>query len=267
MRLGWSGSGRLASTLACLMAMACATRAPSEVPPPRVAAPAPRLRVLFLGNSYTFVGDVPARVREIGLGLSPPVTIEIDSATEGGATLGTLYARPDVQEKLTGGHWSHVVIQEQSTETLRQPDDFRRSAGLIAARAHAGGAQPVLYETWARRDGDVVYKRPWSGGSPSAMQERIDALYLAEARETRSLLAPVGDARWRAMKDPTTAGIELFRPDGSHPTLAGAYLAACVLFRAITGRSPDGGGYPAELGADVARRLQAVSAAVSVTGP
>jgi hypothetical protein len=259
MRLGWS---------CCLLAVACAAPASSTAPPAPVAAPAPvalapapqaPLRVLFVGNSYTFVGDVPARVREIGRGLTPPVVIETDSVTEGGATLATLYARPDVQDKLGGGHWSHVVIQEQSTETLRQPEDFRRSAALVAARAHDGGAQPVLYETWARRAGDEVYKRPWSGGTPAAMQARIDALYLAEAEETRSLLAPVGDARARAMKDPATASIELYRPDGSHPTLAGAYLAACVLFRVITGRSPEGGGYPAELGEDVARRLQRVS--------
>jgi hypothetical protein len=164
-----------------------------------------------------------------------------------------------VQEKLRSGQWSHVVIQEQSTETLREPDEFRRSAGLFASLVHDRGAQLVLYETWARRADNDVYKRPWSGGTPAAMQERIDAAYLAEAQDTRSLVARVGEARQRAMQDPATAGIELFKPDGSHPTVAAAYLAACVIFRAVTGKLPDGGGHPAELADETARRLQVIS--------
>ena len=250
--LGVVGLAVLCGWLGCAQAAA-----PAPAP---VASPT--LRVLFVGNSYTFVNDLPARLREIGEGMTPPVVIDVDAATESGATLTTLYARPSVQEKLSSGHFTHVVIQEQSTETLRAPAEFRRDVERFATAARQAGAQPVLYETWARRAGDDIYARPWSGGSFAAMQDRLDAAYLAEAQTTHALLVPVGEIRRRASQDASPsglAGIELYKPDGSHPTMAATYLAACVFFRALTGRAPDGGGHPAELSNDAARRLQALS--------
>lgn len=59
----------------------------------------------------------------------------------------------------------------------------------------------------------------------------------ASARYRRlSKLAPIGNA-WAAVRR-RHSGIELFQPDGYHPTLAGSYLSALVLYEAIYGRSP-----------------------------
>ena len=51
------------------------------------------------------------------------------------------------------------------------------------------------------------------------------------------MVAPVGRAWERALRDPA---MTLHDPDGSHPSPAGTYLAACVLYATLTGESPVG---------------------------
>jgi len=50
--------------------------------------------------------------------------------------------------------------------------------------------------------------------------------------------------------------IGLYYVDGKHPSLEGTYLAACVFYAALYGKSPEGNGYVARLNADTAGKLQ-----------
>ena len=54
-------------------------------------------------------------------------------------------------------------------------------------------------------------------------------------------------------------GIVLWQADGIHPTLAGTYLAACVLYARIFNASPAGIADTAGLPPDVAGMLQAIA--------
>jgi hypothetical protein len=51
----------------------------------------------------------------------------------------------------------------------------------------------------------------------------------------------------------------LWAPDGSHPSLAGSYLAACVIYQVIYARSPVGNGFVGGLDAPVAAPLQRIA--------
>ena len=50
--------------------------------------------------------------------------------------------------------------------------------------------------------------------------------------------------------------IGLYCVDGKHPSLEGTYLAACVFYAALYGKSPEGNGYVAGLNANTAGKLQ-----------
>src|SRR5581483_2484722 len=95
----------------------------------------------------------------------------------------------------------------------------------FAAEARRAGARPALYMVW-----------------PSAsMAEDFDgvsASYREAAEKVDGLLFPVGEA-WRAAwrRDPKLA---LYGPDGFHPTVAGSYLAALVMYEQLYHRSPVG---------------------------
>jgi hypothetical protein len=66
----------------------------------------------------------------------------------------------------------------------------------------------------------------------------ISTAYLRIGRELGALVAPVGDAWHSALAlDP---GLRLHDNSGSHPNLAGSYLAASVFYSLFYGKSPEG---------------------------
>ena len=70
-------------------------------------------------------------------------------------------------------------------------------------------------------------------------------------------MIPAGLAFARAIsKQPE---LNLYAPDKRHPSLAGTYLASCVVFAALTGRSPVGTSYLAGVDAPTAAFLQTVA--------
>jgi len=126
----------------------------------------------------------------------------------------------------------------------------RELADVIRRR----GAEPLLFVTWAHRTGD---RRNVAGDTYSAMQARVDAGYLEAARAAQSAIAPVG-AAWREALE-RRPHLSLWAADGTHPSPAGSYLAACVFYSVLTRKSPVGNSFTAGLQPSLARFLQRVS--------
>jgi lysophospholipase L1-like esterase len=124
----------------------------------------------------------------------------------------------------------------------------------LADKIRADGAQPLLFVTWAHRTGD---RRNVSRDTYAAMQQRIVDGYADAARASASALAPVGVAWGNALtRRPQLA---LWSSDGTHPSRAGSYLAACVFYALLTRKSPVGNAFTAGLQPSLARFLQRVS--------
>jgi len=200
------------------------------------------VRVLFIGNSYTFVNDLPTVFRD--LARSEGHNVETGMVAEGGETLAQHAASSDDTQAISGSPWQFVVLQEQSEipaiESLRQGEMYPAARSLVAA-IRASGATPLLLETWAHQAG-----WPQEQLTYGAMQAAIDDAYGTLAGQLQVGVAPAGQA-WQAAvaADPE---IVLWQPDGSHPTPAGTFLAACVLYTRIFGpcpvNGPDTGGLP-----------------------
>jgi hypothetical protein len=111
--------------------------------------------------------------------------------------------------------------------------------GADTARAH--GARPVFFMSWAYAD------KP-------EMTAQLAEAYTAAGNANDVLVIPAGLAFARAVsKQPE---LNLYAPDKRHPSLAGTYLASCVVFSALTGRSPVGNSYLAGIDEPTARSLQ-----------
>ncbi len=252
-----------AALLVCLavvgaLAISGRLAAPGRCPP----ADDRCLRVLFLGNSYTFVNDLPGTLA--GLVRSGGRSIETGMLATGGATLADHAADPATTAALADGRWTVVILQEQSVLPVSEADrtgSMVPAARSLASSAAAVGARPLLLETWAHRDG--VPDRGVAGYA--AMQARIDAAYEATARDLGASVAPVGQAWSAALR--AAPGIDLWQPDGSHPSAAGTYLAACVLYASLTGRTPVGLPAAGGISASDAAALQAVAGAVVLGDP
>jgi hypothetical protein len=116
-------------------------------------------------------------------------------------------------------------------------DYARKDSDIV--RAH--GARPVLFMSWAYAD------KP-------EMTASLAEAYTVAGNANNALVIPAGLAFARALaKQPE---LNLHAKDKRHPNLAGTYLAACTVFAALTGRSPVGNSYLADIDAPTARFLQ-----------
>ncbi len=250
---------RWAVLAVAVAAVACLPRrAPdcARVPPDAVCT-----RVLFIGNSYTFVNNLPGTFAVLSHALSRPVFA--DMIAPGGATLADHAASPEVLAKIRSGHWTYVVLQEQSlrpaVEQSRQALMYP-AARTLAEAIRGAGAQPVFFGTWGRQQG-------WPEGGfadYAPMQAAVTQGYRTIAEELQAIVVPVGDA-WAAV---TVAhpDIPLWQSDGSHPTVQGTFLAANVFVATLFGDTPRGlGARGAVPEGQVDRLQQAAVQAVSAT--
>jgi len=209
-------------------------------------------RVLFLGNSFTYVNHLPSTFAELAESAGRPVQVAM--VANGGETLAQHAASSDSLGKIASQGWTYVVLQEQSETpaTAVGRDDYTYpAASALASRAEAAGAVPLLFMTWAHKDG-----LPASGLSTyEAMQRQIDAAYLLIAEELNVPVAPVGPTWYMVSHD--HPDIDLWQDDGSHPSRAGTYLAACVFYASIFRESPEGLSFHGGISDQQARTLQA----------
>lgn len=214
-------------------------------------------RVLFVGNSYTYVNDLPATFASLAESGHHPV--ETGMLAWGGATLGGHAIDAETRSALGASRWSDVVLQEQSqipaVPSLRQTQMYPPARKLVAVVRDVG-ARPLFFVTWAHRDG-------WpEEGIPdyATMQAAVDAGYLEIAREQNVPVVPVGYAWWITLAQ--ERGGTLWQEDGSHPTPEGTYLAACVFYAAVFRESPVGLAFQNGLPPEQAARLQKTAADV-----
>ncbi|HEV8117939.1 MAG TPA: hypothetical protein VGQ32_05400 [Thermoanaerobaculia bacterium] len=180
------------------------------------------LNVLFVGNSYTYYNELPWLLERISAGEAKPV--KTHAVTMSGATLSQHWESGAALKAMNLDSYDYVVLQEQSLTPAGAFERMRDDAALFNEEIRRTGAETVLFQTWAPRD------RP-------ELQDPISSAYLRIGRELNARVARVGDA-WRLALS-RRPGLRL-HDESSHPSLAGSYLAACVFYSLLYGKSPEG---------------------------
>lgn len=192
-------------------------------------------RILFVGNSYLYYGDsLHNHVRRIAgeLGPYPADRYVYKSATIGGARLEhhPLTHLLTAQKMGVEAPFQLVVLQGGSAETLTaEGRQALRQAALEHARSiKAAQANTALYMTPA-------YVPPHPRYAPDQIRT-IASTYVELGRALGASVIPVGlafEAAYAARPD-----MQLHKTfDGSHPSLLGTYLAACVVYQSLYRRS------------------------------
>lgn len=194
------------------------------------------LKILFIGNSYTYNNDLPNQVKAMAMENNNYPSIEIKLLTPGGAKLQDHLKSSFTLDTMRDGKWDIIILQGHGLETLKNPYGFKESAFALIKIAIEADAEVFLFETWSRAEGEPEYSEEWSGRSPKNMQNRISSSYADVADETPAIVIPIGNI-WQKFKN-DFPNIELYSTDGSHPTLHGSYLTACVIYSSIFNKDP-----------------------------
>lgn len=190
--------------------------------------------ILFLGNSFTFFNALPAMFRD--LCTADGIAVCTDSVTRGGAYLHQFTDPADelsrkLNEKIAERKWDTVILQDQSSNPARNPDDLVSACRKIAA-LFPSGTEFLLYQTWSYR-ADTEKLRSVKMTYPE-MRTRLRSGYAYAADAIGGTCVPVGDAFALA----SGAGIDVYCPDDFHPNEKGTYIAACIFIRYIFGKIP-----------------------------
>ena len=173
------------------------------------------LKVLFIGNSHTYVNDMPKLMAD--LARAEGVDCEVTMIAHGGWFLAHHVQEPDVRFNILFGHYDYVVLQEH-THPFAPEEKYLTAVEAINAWISEAGAKPVIYATWAQK-------------TEPEKQPAMDPLQQQAASSINALYAPVGHEWWAHIA--ANPDVEMYYKDGQHTSPVGAAFAAQVIWRTI----------------------------------
>ncbi len=222
------------------------------------------LRVLFLGNSYTGVNNLPQITQSLAAAANK--TLIVDRNTPGGYTLDGHSTNTISLSKIKQGGWDFVILQEQSQ--IPTIDFYRYNSMYPGAqrlndtiKKYNPCGKVVMYMTWGRRFGGQQCDVGSTNCSPvfvdfSHMQDSLESAYVEIADSMDAYVSPVGIA-WKNVIEDTS--IVLHSSDNSHPNYTGSYLTACVFHSILWNETPVGLTFFGSLSYPLATYLQTVA--------
>jgi hypothetical protein len=224
------------------------------------------LRVLLVGNSYTRFNVMPRLLERLAQSAHGDRPFHVEVEAKGGCTLRRHWLGGKALTLIRTRHYSHVVLQDHSLRTIDRPAEFDEYVARFDHAIAATSARTVLYGTWARAPSARLYREHPLVRSFQEMADRIDSAYRSAAERLSAQLAPVGPAFERTLAEHPE--LELYKSDGAHPTMAGSFLAACVIYGTITGEDPLHASYvPYELGPEPAALVKQIASETLSAAP
>ncbi len=217
-------------------------------------------RILFVGNSHIFYNNLSGMFVQIAKSLGKGDNVY--ELTKGYYTLKK-FANPEdavgakLNQVLTGKPWDFVILQENTSVALSDQveEEMFSYARILDEEIKASGGQTAFLLTWAPKEGA---KKGLKHYDCSDLQSILTKNYIDIADELNALLIPAGVGFMRCMEK--YPEIELWDPDGQHPSPAGTYLAACTAYAVIFQESPKGCSFTGNLEEEEAGKLQEIAA-------
>lgn len=221
-------------------------------------------KVLFLGNSYTYANDLPQMIEDLSLSMGD--VLNTDQNTPGGHSMMAHAANATSHQKIQSQDWDFVVLQAQSQEpswSVEQIEvDVFPYAKLLSdtIKYNHACSEILFFSTWGRKDGDAYNCEEWPPVCTfEGMNDRLTVGYYTMAEQNEASVSPVGMAWKVAREDGVMDDINLYSGDGSHPSVYGTYLTACVFYQSIFGKNIENANYYASLSQAEAEYLQSVA--------
>ncbi|MGO4818752.1 hypothetical protein [Flavobacterium sp. W22_SRS_FP1] len=179
------------------------------------------LRVLFVGNSFTYFYNLPQVVNAMSAS-SKKVHIETRTSLVGGSSISQhLNQEKGTQtvEILNNQTFDYVVINHHSLATIDDADSFFEDSKKMVELVRSKNAIPVFMMTWAYDSNPLMIKT-------------IAATYDDMAKRLGVDVVPCGNLftevrKWRP-------DLNMFDDDDKHPSKHGTYLNGLAFFKYFT---------------------------------
>lgn len=210
-----------------------------------VAPSANAKKFLFVGNSSTYFNGTPIKFK--GLAASAGIEVDVDYSTAGSAFLYQFANESHdngklLRNKLNSNSYDYVVLQDGGSATYA---DSKPTMPVLLPLIEQNGAEALLYMRYS------------SNSNPELRLESATRHYINYTRLSREhglVCAPAASAFLICTEK--YPDINLYADDNSHHSKEGSYLIACVMLYTYLGVDPVGIAYDAQLGSDVASKLQ-----------
>lgn len=180
------------------------------------------IKVLFIGNSHTYMNDMPALFSHIYEKTTGYKVEPVMLAFSGRKLEWHLKEYLPLRYNLLYGKYDYCVIQ-QAAHPFPPEENTLNDGKKIINLCRKANTIPVLFMTWAEK------------AHPENQQKMIDT-YTKLSKEEGTLLAPVGTI-WRNVQSKYPE-IELYYKDGEHASPYGDLLISSVLVKSISGNNP-----------------------------
>lgn len=203
------------------------------------------IKVLFIGNSLTFVNSVPLMIQTLASDAGEFRAFQFEMVVQSGASLSYHWtnttapspgARASIQSgPASGGDWDYVVLQELSINPVCDQNSFNTNGTMFATevKTYNPNAKVILHQNWVITD-TATYQSCGAYFSSPLPKLVANTNALADSLNPVAKVVPVGQA-WG-----NTSGIILQQLDGIHATPEGSYLAASTYYAFFYGKSPVG---------------------------
>jgi hypothetical protein len=213
------------------------------------------LKILFVGNSYTYRNDMPLIFEEICKDKGKSVIVE--SCTKGKASFQIQTSRKELNKAIFSRKWDIVILQGSSRDFVKDSLDVLNETlpafELIRNKIMRNNPKTnvLLYMTWAYKNG---YKPMKASSNYNRMTNLVKNAYLNLSTRFNLGVVPVGMA-WKSVRSERD-DVNLYVKDGAHPSLKGSYLAACCFYTSIFKERATGAKYYSKLGPKICTYLQ-----------
>ena len=173
------------------------------------------ISILFIGNSHTYVNDMPLMVKKRAEDAG--YDCRITMLAHPGWYLAQHAEEPEAEFNILYGNYDYVVLQDHA-HPFGPEKKYRDAVLALNQWIREAGSKPVIYECWARED------------EPEKQQEMND-IHRAAAKEIHARLAPVGEDWWNYKN--RWPDMKLYAEDGAHASPAGSDFAAKYIWTVI----------------------------------
>jgi hypothetical protein len=180
-------------------------------------------RVLFIGNSYLYHRDIPGMVAAFADSVGGGKLI-VASVTGPDMALIDHWNTDEARRAIAEGAWHWVVLQQGPSSLGASRDTLRLAVDRFATAISKVNAGLAVFFPWPAQH----RRQDFMGAIES------HALATAAVHGLALPVAPAWLAAWAR-----DANVALY-DDGPHPSEAGAYLSALVIYGQLFGRSPRG---------------------------